>query len=79
MLSRRSQVGSIEKSGKWYVVRFWKDVAGEEKRTHASDRICPISGEGSLSIGLGFELLPEMPIVRNVRRKSAREKVAVAA
>jgi hypothetical protein len=31
------------------------------------------------SIGLGFELLPEKPIVRNVRRKSAKVEVAVAA
>jgi hypothetical protein len=31
------------------------------------------------SIGLGFELLAERPIVRNVRRKSRKEKVAVAA
>ncbi len=48
-MSRRSQVGSIEKSGKWYVVRYWKDVHGEEKRIHASERICPVSGEGSLT------------------------------
>jgi integrase len=47
--SSRSQVGSIEESGKWYVVRFWKDIPGEEKRIHASERICPISGEGSLT------------------------------
>jgi len=30
-------------------VRFWKDVAGKEKREHARERICPISGPGSLS------------------------------
>ena len=49
-LSRRTgQNGYIEKSGRWYVVRFWKDVAGKEKREHARERICPISGPGSLS------------------------------
>jgi hypothetical protein len=48
-MSRRSQVGSIEKSGSWYVVRFWKDLPGEEKWVHASERICPIFGEGSLT------------------------------
>jgi integrase len=48
-MSRRSQVGSIEASGKWYVIRFWKDVPGQEKRIHASERICPISGPGSLT------------------------------
>jgi integrase len=48
-MSRRSQVGSIEKSGKWYVVRFWKDVPGLDERIHASVRICPVSGPGSLT------------------------------
>src|SRR5215469_15680987 len=34
-LSRRTgQDGHIEKSGKWFVVRFWKDIPGEEKRIH---------------------------------------------
>ena len=31
------------------------------------------------SIGLGFEVLPEKPIVRNVRGKSIRVEVGVAA
>jgi hypothetical protein len=48
-MSRRSQVGSIERSGKWYVLRFWKDVPGQDKRIHASERICPISGPDSLT------------------------------
>jgi integrase len=48
-MSRRSQVGSIETSGKWYVIRFWKDVPGQDKRIHASERICPIFGPGSLT------------------------------
>jgi integrase len=48
-MSRRSQVGSIETSGKWYVIRFWKDVPGQDGRIHASERICPISGPGSLT------------------------------
>jgi site-specific recombinase XerD len=48
-MSRRAQDGSIEKSGKWYVARFWKDVAGQETRVHACERICPINGPGSLT------------------------------
>jgi integrase len=49
-LSRRTgQDGHIEKSGRWYVVRFWKDIASQEKRVHMRERICPISGPGSLS------------------------------
>jgi len=48
-MSRRSQVGSIEKSGKWYVIRYSKDVPGQDKRIHASQRVCPISGPGSLT------------------------------
>lgn len=48
-MSRRAQDGSIEKSGKWYVARFWKDVAGQETRVHACERICPINGPGRLT------------------------------
>jgi len=49
-LSRRTgQDGHIEKSGRWYVVRFWKDIAGQEKRVYMRERICLISGPGSLS------------------------------
>lgn len=49
-LSRRTgQDGHIEKSGRWYVVRYWKDIAGQEKRQRVRERICPISGHGSLS------------------------------
>ena len=49
-LSRRTgQDGHIEKSGRWYVVRFWKDIANQEQRVHARERICPSSGPGLLS------------------------------
>jgi integrase len=49
-MSRRSgQSGHIERSGKWYVVRFWMDVPGQEKRKHMCVRICPINGPGSLT------------------------------
>jgi hypothetical protein len=49
-LSRRTgQDGHIEKSGRWFVVRFWKDVPGQDNRMHVRERICPISGPGLLS------------------------------
>lgn len=49
-MSRRSgQFGHIEKSGNWYVVRFWMDVPGQEKRKHMCERICTINGPGSLT------------------------------
>jgi len=49
-LSRRTgQDGHTEKSGRWFVVRYWKDIAGQEKREHMRERICPISGPGLLS------------------------------
>jgi hypothetical protein len=49
-LSRRTgQNGHIEASGKWFVVRFWKDVEGQEKRALVRERICLISGPGSLN------------------------------
>jgi integrase len=49
-MSRRSgQGGCIQQDGNWYVVRFWKDVAGQEKRQRVREKICPISGPGRLS------------------------------
>lgn len=49
-MSRRSgQNGCIQEDGNWYVVRFWKDAVGQEKRQRVRERICPISGLGKLS------------------------------
>jgi hypothetical protein len=49
-MSRRSgQSGSVERKGDQYVVRFWEDKAGQEKRVHRSVRICPVSGPGSMT------------------------------
>src|ERR1700688_1013839 len=49
-MSRRSgQNGCIQEDGNWYVVRFWKDVEGQEKRQRVREKICPISGLGKLS------------------------------
>jgi integrase len=61
-LSRRTgQDGYIEKSGRWYVVRFWKDIAGQEKRIHVRERVCPVSGPGLLS--------------KSERKRKAREMI----
>ena len=49
MSRRTGQRGHIEPSGRWWVVRWWMDVPGQEKRRHMRERICPISGPGSLS------------------------------
>ena len=49
-MSRRSgQTGSISINGNWWRVRFWKDVEGQEQRLRMSERICPVSGPGSLT------------------------------
>ncbi|HEY0701423.1 MAG TPA: tyrosine-type recombinase/integrase [Candidatus Acidoferrales bacterium] len=49
-MSRRSgQNGCVQEDGNWYVVRFWKDVAGQQKRQRVRERICPASGAGKLS------------------------------
>ena len=49
-LSRRTgQNGHVEKSGRWFVLRFWKDIPGQEQRALVRERICPISGPGRLS------------------------------
>ena len=62
MSRRTGQSGHIEQSGKWWVVRWWMDVEGQEKRTHKRARICPISGAGSLS--------------KSARERRAREIIA---
>src|ERR1700745_3352371 len=48
-MSRRFQTGSIERSGKWVVVRFWKDLEGQERRVHAWEGICPGDGPDKLN------------------------------
>ncbi len=59
MFRRTGQSGHIESSGRWWVVRWWMDVPGIEKRKHMRERICPISGPGSVS--------------KTVRERRARE------
>ncbi len=49
MSRRTGQSGHIEKSGKWWVVRWWMDVEGQEKRVHMRAKICPTDGPEALS------------------------------
>lgn len=49
MSRRTGQAGHIERSGKWWVVRWWMDLEGQDNRVHKRARICPISGPGVLS------------------------------
>jgi len=49
MSRRTGQDGYIEASGKWWVVRWWMDVEGQEARKHMRAKICPISGPGHMS------------------------------
>ena len=62
MSRRTGQDGHIEASGKWWVVRWWMDVAGQEARRHMRAKVCPISGPGHLS--------------KSERERRAREIVA---
>lgn len=49
MSRRTGQAGHIERSGNWWVVRWWMDLPGQYKRTLKRARICPIAGPGNLS------------------------------
>jgi integrase len=49
MSRRRGQTGHEEKSGNWYVVRYWIDVPDQEQRRLERQKICPIKGPGSMS------------------------------
>lgn len=62
MSRRTGQNGHIEASGRWFVVRFWKDLEGQEKRVLVRERICPITGPGSKN--------------RSERERRAREIIA---
>jgi integrase len=64
MSRRTGQSGHIEKSGKWWVVRWWMDVEGQEKRVHMRAKICPIDG---------FECL-----TKSARERRAKEIIAAS-
>jgi hypothetical protein len=49
MSRRAGQKGHIEQSGRWWVVRWWMDVEGQDKRALKRARICPIAGHGKLT------------------------------
>lgn len=49
MARRSGQCGYLERKGNGWYVRFWIDVAGQEKRAHKSVRICPAKGPGTLA------------------------------
>jgi integrase len=49
MSRRTGQTGHIEKSGKWWVIRWWMDVPGQEKRVLKRAKLCPVAGPGALS------------------------------
>ncbi len=42
MSRRKGQLGRIEKHGKYYTLRVWMDVEGQEERAHVRIKICPI-------------------------------------
>ncbi len=64
MSRRTGQDGHLERSGKWWVVRWWEDVPGQYERSHKRAKICPISGVGKLSA--------------SERKRRAREIVAAS-
>jgi len=49
-MARRGQVGHIEVSGKWYVVRFWQ-YPPDGGRILRKEKICSISGPGYMPSG----------------------------
>jgi integrase len=49
MARRSGQSGYLERKGNSWYVRFWIDIAGQEKRAHKSVRICPVKGPKALA------------------------------
>ena len=64
MSRRTGQNGHIERSGKWWVVRWWMDVPDQYDRRHLRAKICPVSGVGYLTA--------------SERKKRAREIIAAS-
>jgi hypothetical protein len=62
MSRRTGQSGYLEKSGKWWVVRWRMDIPGQDKRALRREKICPVKGPGSLS--------------ESARKRRAREIIA---
>ena len=63
MSRRTGQSGHIEKSGRWWVVRWWMDVTGQEKRVHKpGHEFARVSGPGVLS--------------KSARERRAREMIS---
>jgi hypothetical protein len=77
-MSRRSgQNGSIEKDGKWYVVRYWQDVEGRQKRQRVRAKICPISGPGKLSASERERTARQIIAASGVDRQEYFDKVVL--
>ena len=75
-MSRRSgQSGCIQKDGKWFIVRFWKDVEGQEERKLMREKICPISGPGKLSASARERKAKEIIAASGVDTAAHFEKV----
>jgi hypothetical protein len=49
MAARSGQRGCVIRKGRYWVVRFRIDVAGQFERKLRSVRLCPVEGEGALS------------------------------
>jgi integrase len=69
-MARRGQVGRIEVSGKWYVVRFRK-YPKDGKPIYASERICPLKGEDFLPIGQRRRRASEIVVASGVNDPQA--------
>jgi integrase len=75
MSRRRGQAGHIEKSGKWFVVRYWQDIPGQEKRALKRERICPVIGPGSLSASARERRAKELIAASGVDSKEHFDRV----
>src|SRR5256885_494266 len=49
MSRRAGQSGHVEVSGHWWVVRYWMDVPGQDRRKHMSTKICRTNGLGKMT------------------------------
>jgi integrase len=78
MSRRRGRNGYIERSGKWWVVRFRMDVPDREDRLYVREKICPISGPGSLTASERKRKAKQIIAASGADTEEYFEKVVVA-
>ena len=78
MSRRRGQTGSISINGKWWTVRFWMDIPGQENRIYMREKICPTSGPGLLTASARGRKAKEIIAASGADKKETLKEVVAS-